>query len=470
MARKKKPYKNLQIVGIADKGKAVGKTPEGQVIFVDNAVPGDVVDVLILRKKKNFSEAVTTNMVSLSPHRVEPECHHFGTCGGCKWQNLDYQQQLQHKEKTVVDAAQRLAKLNTDVVKPIVGCNHIFRYRNKLEYSFSTKRWLTTEEIALSEERDASIGALGFHKAGYFDKVVDIETCHLQETLTNNIRNFIRSYAYGNGLTYYDVKAHSGFLRNIIVRNTKAGDWMLILVVGHDDDKALQALLSAIHREFPSLKSLYYVINQKHNDTIFDLDHHLWYGEPNILETLGTVQYKIGPKSFFQTNPLQAETLFNIAMKYAECKRDDVVYDLYTGLGSIALYVSATAQKVIGIEEVPEAIEDAKENAKLNGIENACFFACDVKDLLSDAFFAHHGKPNIIITDPPRAGMHESVVETLLKVEAHRIVYISCNPSTQARDLALLSQKYHVDEITPVDMFPHTHHIESVAKLTIKEQ
>ncbi|MEZ4909822.1 MAG: 23S rRNA (uracil(1939)-C(5))-methyltransferase RlmD [Saprospiraceae bacterium] len=470
MARKKKPYKNLQIVGIADKGKAVGKTPEGQVIFVEGAVPGDVVDVLILRKKKNYSEAVTTNMVTLSPFRVTPDCEHFGTCGGCKWQNLDYQEQLLHKEKTVVDAVQRLAKLPAEIVKPIVGCDTVFRYRNKLEYSFSTKRWLTSEEIALSEEKIAGIGALGFHKAGYFDKVVDIKTCHLQESLTNSIRNFIRDFAYSHGLSYYDVKAHIGFLRNIIIRNTKSGDWMVILVVGSENEKDLHPLLDAIQYQFPEIKSLYYVINPKHNDTIFDLEHHLWYGEPYILETLGNVRYKIGSKSFFQTNPLQAETLFNIAVKYAECTPNDIVYDLYTGLGSIALYIAADVHKVIGIEEVPEAIDDAKENALLNDIQNVKFFAGDVKDLLTDDFIKLHKKPDIIITDPPRAGMHESVVETLLKVEARRIVYISCNPSTQARDLALLSQKYTVDDITPVDMFPHTHHIESVAKLTLKTQ
>ncbi len=468
MARKKKLIKGLLITDIADKGKAMGKTEDGQVVFVDGVVPGDIVDVLILRKKKNYAEGVVDQIVKFSDARIKPACDHFGACGGCKWQNLKYEAQLKFKEKVVKDAMIRIAKLKNDVVKPIVGCEHIFQYRNKLEYSSSTKRWLTKEEIVTSDVILDDHGALGFHKSGFFDKIVSIDECLLQENFTNTLRNFVRSYIEDNQLTMYDIRQHTGFLRNIVVRNTTDGQWMVIMVFGENDTEHIENLMNTLKSKFNEITSLYYVVNTKFNDTTFDLDYHLWFGLPYISQSLGNVKYKIGPKSFFQTNPKQAENLFNIAVKYAEIKPTDTVYDLYTGLGSIALYVSGSAHQVIGIEEIPEAIEDAKINVNYNEIHNAIFYAGDVKEILNKTFFDKHAKADVVITDPPRAGMHTEVVETLLNLEAHRIVYISCNPATQARDLQLLSAKYDVDEVTPVDMFPHTHHIESVAKLTLK--
>lgn len=467
MARKKKTVTNLLISGIADKGKAVGRTAEGEVIFVDGAVPGDVVDVLVLRKKKSLSEAVVTNVVSLSPHRVDPMCQHFDICGGCKWQNLSYDIQLTHKEKTVRDCIKRISKLNEDIVMPIVGCDDNLHYRNKLEYSSSTKRWITSSEVSKGGDIENN-GAFGFHKAGFFDKIVAIEQCLLQDDLTNTIRNFVRDHVEGLNLSYYDTRNHVGFLRNMVVRNTLNGQWMIIVVFGEDDIESITDLLEKLKLNFPQISSLNYVVNTKHNDTIWDLNIVTYHGFPYIVEQLGNVKYKIGTKSFFQTNPKQAKRLFDIAVEMADLKPTDNVYDLYTGLGSIALYIADKVDRVTGIEEIPEAIEDAKENMALNGIKNAAFYAGDVKDILNDSFITKHGKADIVITDPPRAGMHENVVNTLLELAAPRIVYISCNPATQARDLALLSVKYDVVKVQPVDMFPHTHHIESVALLTLK--
>jgi 23S rRNA (uracil1939-C5)-methyltransferase len=468
LARKKKTVNNLLISGIADKGKAVGRTDEGEVIFVDGAVPGDVVDVLVLRKKKSLSEAVVTKVVSLSPDRVEPMCQHFDICGGCKWQDLKYDAQLFHKEKTVKDSIKRIAKLDPSIVLPIIGCDENLRYRNKLEYSASTKRWITQLE-AQNNAEIINNGAFGFHKAGFFDKIVGIEKCLLQEDLSNNIRNFVRDYIEGNNLTYYDIRNHTGFLRNMIVRNTLDGQWMIIVVFGEDDQEIILTLLQAIKTAFPSISSLNYVINTKLNDTIWDQNVITYHGQPYIIEQLGNVKYKIGTKSFFQTNPRQAKRLFDVAVEMADLKISDNVYDLYTGLGSIALYIADKVNKVIGIEEVPEAIEDARENMVLNDITNAVFYAGDVKDILNENFIKKHGKADIVITDPPRAGMHENVVNTLLELSAPRIVYISCNPATQARDLGLLSTKYDVIQVQPVDMFPHTHHIESVALLQLRK-
>jgi 23S rRNA (uracil1939-C5)-methyltransferase len=468
LGRKKKTIQNLLITGIADKGKAVGRTADGEVVFVEGAVPGDVIDVLILRKKKSMSEGVVTKLVSLSPDRIDPVCHHFVECGGCKWQDLTYTAQLRHKEQIVRDCMRRIGRIDDDKVLPILGSDLQFLYRNKLEFSFSTKRWITNKEAA-SDEVFAKEGALGFHRAGFFDKIVNIDRCHLQADLSNDIRNFVRIYASEKSLPYYDPRTHEGLMRNMIVRNNLAGEWMLNMVFGYNDE-AIIPLMNALHDAFPQITSLNYVINTKVNDTIFDLDIITYKGAPYIIEQLEKVKYKIGTKSFFQTNTTQAIRLFDVAVEMADLSPTDNVYDLYTGLGSIALYISDKVKHVTGIEEIPEAIADAHVNMELNGIKNATFYAGDVRDILNDDFIAAHGKADIVITDPPRAGMHEDVVNTLLTLEASRIVYISCNPATQARDLALLSVKYDIDAIKPVDMFPHTSHIESVAKLTLRVQ
>lgn len=468
MARKKKSIQNLLITGIADKGKAVGRTEDGQVIFVERAVPGDVVDVLVIRKKKSMSEAVVTKFVSYSDQRIAAPCAHFGVCGGCKWQNLGYEAQLTHKFQTVKDCIRRIAKLDPDLISPIIGCVDNLHYRNKLEYSFSDRRWITTEE-ATTDEHITQLGAVGFHRPGSFDKIVDIEKCHLQDDLSNRIRNHVRTLAHEHKLSFYNIRAHHGFLRNMIVRNTTLGDWMVIMIFGEDDQDGIHLVLNDLKKYFPEITSLFYVVNTKVNDTIYDQTTHLVAGNPYILEKLGDVTYKVGPKSFFQTNPLQAKTLFDVAKDFAELQPDDTVYDLYTGLGSIALYIAQSVKNVVGIEEVEAAITDAKANMEFNNITNATFYAGDVKDILNPKFIKKHGHPRVVITDPPRIGMHPDVVETLLTLEAERIVYISCNPATQARDLLLLSAKYDTTKVQPVDMFPHTHHIESVAQLTLKK-
>lgn len=471
MARRKKNNQiitDVHITGIADRGQSVGRTSDGQVVFVqEGGVPGDVVDVLVKRKKKSMLQAVVREFKSYSSDRVEAPCRHFGICGGCKWQNLDYKAQLCQKHQNVKDAIQRLAKLNPEIVLPIRGCEQQYQYRNKLEYSFSTKRWLTQDEVS-SDEKILQQGALGFHKAGFFDKIIDIEECLLQDDLTNQIRNFIRDFVLENDYTYYDIKAHTNLMRNLIIRNTTLGQWMLIVVFAYDDKDKIQKLMDALKDRFPEITSLNYVINEKYNDTIYDREVVTWHGDPFIVEQLKNVKYKIGPKSFFQTNPKQAEVLFDIALEYADLKPTDNVYDLYTGLGSIALYIADKVGHVTGIEEIPEAIEDARINMEFNHIKNATFYAGDVKDILNLDFIAKHGNPDVVITDPPRQGMHEDVVQTLLKLGAPKIVYISCNPATQARDLALLNEKYEVIKVQPVDMFPHTHHIESVALLKLK--
>ena len=469
MARKKPIIPELYISGIADKGKAVGRTDDGQVIFVEGPVPGDTVEVVVLRKKRNYSEAVVRKYLSYSEDRQEPSCIHFGVCGGCKWQSMTYVSQLRYKEQVVKDCIRRIAKLEPSIVQPIIGCDLQYHYRNKLEFSFSTKRWITKKEADSGVPLDNE-GALGFHKAGFFDKIVNITECLLQDDLSNRIRNFVRDYAKIHELSYYDMNAHLGLLRNMILRNTTLGEWMLIMIFGEDQPENIEALLEALKTEFAEITSLNYVINTKKNDTIFDQEVITVKGYPYIVEQLGNVKYKIGTKSFFQTNPTQAKVLFDIAAEYADLKSGQNVYDLYTGLGSIALYIAGSVGHVTGIEEIPEAIEDANENKEFNQIKNATFYAGDVKDILNDDFIRIHGRPDVVITDPPRAGMHEDVVNTLLELEAPVIVYISCNPATQGRDLLLLSQKYETVSVQPVDMFPHTQHIESVARLVLKKK
>lgn len=455
------------MTGIADKGKAVGRTEDGQVVFADGAVPGDIVDVMVLRKKKSMSEAIVKRIVSFSDDRVTPACQHFGVCGGCKWQNLNYEAQLRHKYQTVRDCISRIAKLNPEIVQPIIGCENNLRYRNKLEYSFSTKRWITNEEAASGDDITQS-NAFGFHRPGFFDKIVDIQECLLQDDLTNEIRNFVKQYALNNEYPFYDLRGHTGLMRNMVVRNNTSGDWMVILIFGYYDEEKVFAIMDAIKNNFPQITSLNYAINDKVNDTIWDKEVINYHGVPYIVQNLKDVKYRIGTKSFFQTNPRQAVTLFDVAAEYAELTPEDNVYDLYTGLGSIALYIANKVKHVTGIEEIKEAIIDANINMELNGIKNATFYAGDVKHLLNDDFVTKHGKADVIITDPPRLGMHENVVNTLLELEVPRLIYISCNPATQARDLALLNQKYETIKVQPVDMFPHTHHIESVAQLKLR--
>ena len=465
--RRKKIIENVTITGIADKGMSVGRTDEGQVIFVKGAVPGDNVDVLVLRKKKSFLHGIVSNVNALSDERVSPLCEHFSICGGCKWQNLKYNSQLKYKQQTVVAAMTRIAGLEESIILPIIGCDQHVYYRNKMEYSFSDKKWLTEEEVR-SGEKIASVPAVGLPPPGAFDKVVDIIKCHLQDDMTNKLRNFIREYAFANGLTFYNPRSHHGFLRNMVFRNNLAGEWMVTIIFADDIEEERIALLEAIKVGFPAIQSLNYIINTKHNDSFYDQVVINYDGADHIIESIGDIKYKIGPKSFFQTNTLQAKLLYDVAKDFASLQGGENVYDLYTGIGSIALYIANSVNHVVGIEEIDAAIADARVNNDINGIENTTFYTGDVKDLLDDSFVDTHGKADIIFTDPPRAGMHKEVVNALLQIAAPKIVYISCNPSTQARDLDLLQEKYNVVKIQAVDMFPHTHHIESVALLELK--
>ncbi len=466
MARRSKSFiaPAVPIHGVADRGKGVGRTPDGLVLFVEGAVPGDVVDVFVQKKKGGFGEGRIENLVQASPQRVEPFCAHFGVCGGCKWQHLAYETQLQHKNQTVLDAFARIAKVPVQEFLPILGAPETTNYRNKLEFAFSNKRWL------LAEEMPAPGGpGLGFHRAGAFDKVVDIQECHLQAEPSNSIRNTAREIALEQGLEFYDVRRHEGFLRNLMVRLTTTGECMLLVSFARDEPEAIRAFLDALLERLPGqITTMVYCINPKKNDTVFDLEMINYTGKGFVVENLGGRQFKIGPKSFFQTNSRQAKNLYDVVVQFAGLTGSENVYDLYTGTGSIALYVAQYCRQVVGIEEVPEAIADAHENQALNNIRNAVFYAGDVKNVLSPEFIEKHGKPDLVITDPPRAGMHEKAVRFLLELEAPRIVYVSCNPATQARDVQWLSEKYRVLKVQPVDMFPHTHHIENVALLELK--
>ena len=468
--RKKFALQNLEITGYASEGKALARV-DGKVIFVEGAVPGDVVDVWVSKSKKDYAEARVTRLVKPSPERVEPFCSHFGTCGGCKWQMLPYERQLEYKEQEVAQHFRRLGKLDIPAIQPIVGSEKTQQYRNKLEFTFSNKRYLTDAEIAQAGEGNdiPQTPALGFHVPRIFDKVIDIDACYLMDDVNNAIRNFLRSYALNNDLPYYDIKAHTGFLRNVIIRHCTTGDLMVNLVVGEDRQDWLKPLLDELLKAVPQITTLLYTINTKWNDSIYDLEPVTYFGPGYAIEQLGKYRFKVGPKSFFQTNTQQAERLYSITQDFAQLTGKEVVYDLYCGTGSIGIFVSAGAAKVIGVETVAEAIEDAKVNAAMNGLTHTDFYAGDVIKVCDDAFFAQHGKPDVIITDPPRAGMHEKLVQKLLEIEAPRIVYVSCNTATQARDLALLAEKYVITRIQPVDMFPHTHHIECVVALALRD-
>lgn len=469
MGRKRKKnilLPDVQVIGIADKGRSVGKTTEGQIVFIDKAVPGDEINMQVHKKRKGtyFGYPVSINKYSID--RVSPFCEHFEHCGGCKWQHLTYAAQLKHKQQVVEDALLRIGKIKVADFQPILPALHQTYYRNKIEFSFSNKRWLTKEEIQSGISNKENV--LGFHPAGAFDKIINIKHCFLQPDPSNAIRNYVKQLANEQGLSFYDAKENQGFLRNMIIRVSSIGEIMLILAFHTNEAEKYKPLLDNLLEYFPQITSLYYCINPKVNDYLMDLEMQLYAGESHIEEHLGKVRFKIGPKSFFQTNTHQGIRLYDTVVEFANLQGHENVYDLYTGLGSIALYVATHCKQVVGIEEIEAAIEDAEANAKLNDIKNTTFYAGDVKNILTTEFAAHHGKPDLLITDPPRAGMHPNVVKMLLQLEAPKIVYVSCNPATQARDLLLLAQKYEVTKVRPVDMFPHTHHIESVALLELR--
>ncbi|MHA4893128.1 23S rRNA (uracil(1939)-C(5))-methyltransferase RlmD [Pedobacter sp. PWIIR3] len=465
---------NLNIIDIAEEGKGVGKAEE-LVIFVDKAVPGDNADVRIVKKKKNFAEAVIEKLNHASDLRTDPFCQHFGVCGGCKWQHMDYQAQLKFKSRNVEAALQRLGKVDTSAMESILGSAENKYYRNKLEYTFSNKRWLDKKDMAerpddLEEgpNEELDMNALGFHVPLRFDKILDIQHCYLQAEPSNSIRNSIRTYALNNGLSFYDLRNHEGNLRNLIIRTSSTGEVMVVVVFAYADQATIDALMEFLKENFPIVTSLLYIVNQKKNDTIFDQDVILFSGRDHIYEQMNGLKFKIGAKSFYQTNSDQAYELYKITKDFADFKGDELVYDLYTGAGTIANFVATSVKKVVGIEYVPTAIEDAKFNSDLNEIKNTIFYAGDMKDILTSEFISVHGKPDVVITDPPRAGMHADVIERLLEMEAEKIVYVSCNAATQARDLALLNLKYDVVRIKPVDMFPHTQHVENVVLLKLR--
>ena len=465
MARKKQDIilENVVIEAVAAEGKALAKV-DGAVLFVQFAVPGDVVDVKVTKKKKSYMEGFILRMVKPSEHRLEPFCKHFGVCGGCKWQPLPYQMQLQAKQQQVYDQLVRIGHLDVPEITPIVASDETTYYRNKLEFTFSQRRWIFENEDAEALSEKEKYG-LGFHVGRFFDKVLDIEHCYLQSEPSNEIRLFIRKYALENGLTFFNIREHEGFLRNMIVRTTQEGNVMLIICFYHEDSEARTALLDAVAGQFPQITSLYYVINGKANDSISDQECILYKGEDAIYEYMEGLKFKIGPKSFYQTNSEQAYELYKVTREFADLKGDEVLYDLYTGTGTIANFCARRAKKVVGVEYVPEAIEDAKVNSAINGIENTSFYAGDMKDVLSDDFVARNGHPDVIILDPPRAGVDERVIDVILRAAPERMVYVSCNPATQARDLQLMDGMYKVVAVQPVDMFPHTHHVENVVKL-----
>lgn len=469
MARKKKPLpllENITITDVAAEGKAIAKV-DNLVIFVPYAVPGDVVDLQIKRKKHSYAEAEVVKVHQYSDKRVKPFCKHFGICGGCKWQCLSYEDQLFYKQKQVVDNLTRIGKVEIPEVSPILGSKHIKEYRNKLEFGFSNKKWLTQEEISSGQKFD-NMDAVGFHIPGAFDKILDIDQCLLMSDINNRLRNSIREYAISHQLSFYDLRAQTGLLRNMMLRTSATGEIMLLMqfcIRTDEEQSQANQVLAHVHTNFPEVTSLLWVNNLKCNDTIGDLDIQTYAGTDYIYETMENLRFKVGPKSFYQTNTEQAYELYKVARNFAGLTGNELVYDLYTGTGTIANFVAKQARQVIGIEYVPEAIEDAKVNAQLNNLDNTLFYAGDMKDILNREFIEKHGTPDVIITDPPRAGMHTDVIDTILLASPQRIVYVSCNPATQARDLQLLSVAYQVKAVQPVDMFPQTHHVENVVLL-----
>lgn len=481
MSRKKKPLpilEHITITDVAAEGKSLARVDD-KVIFVPFTVPGDVVDLQITKKKHKYCEARVLRFIEYSNVRAIPRCEHFGICGGCKWQNLPYEEQLKAKQKQVFDQLTRIGKIDLPEFLPILGSVKQFEYRNKLEFGFSNKRWLTNEQVA-SGETFSNMNAVGFHITGAFDKIYPIEKCHLMDDLHNRLRNAIRDYAFEHELSFYDLRAQHGLLRDMMIRNSNTGEWMLLIQFGKTIDTGNGAdawelteegrgLMQYIADTFPEITSLLWVYNPKCNDTFGDLPVHVFKGNDHIYETMEELRFKVGPKSFYQTNTEQAYHLYCVARDFANLTGNELVYDLYTGTGTIANFVARKAKKVIGLEYVPEAIEDAKVNSEINGIDNTLFYAGDMKDILTEEFISKHGRPDVIITDPPRAGMHEDVVNTILQARPKRIVYVSCNPATQARDLALMDAQYKVAAVRPVDMFPHTPHVENVVLLEVRE-
>ena len=485
--RKKNKIRILEQVTVEDyaaEGKSLARV-DGKVIFIEGAVPGDVVNVQLGKSKKDWAEGRVVHFHSYSSQRTTPFCKHFGLCGGCKWQMLPYEKQLEYKQREVEQNLKRIGRIELPELLPIIGAKQTQYYRNKLEYTFSNKRYLTREELLkrdeerskLTEQSEAnslSFGegqgevALGFHVPRIFDKVIDIETCYLQQEPNNAIRNFVREFAKRHQFSFYDIRAHEGWLRTMIFRITTTGEVMVNITLGHDDETNRKLLFDALLQEFPEISTLLYTINPKWNDTIYDLHPQTYYGKGYVTEKLEDFVFKIGPKSFFQTNTKQGEELYKVTRTFAQLTGNETLYDLYCGTGSIGIFCSKGAKQIIGVEAVAEAIEDAKENAAMNGLTNTSFYAGDVIDICNDDFFTAHGRPDVIITDPPRVGMHEKLVKKLLDIAAPRIVYVSCNPATQARDLQLLNEKYIVEQLQPVDMFPHTHHIENVAALVLR--
>ena len=469
MVRKKTDLllENVLIESVAAEGKALAHAGDGTVVFVEFAVPGDIVNIRVFKKKKNYMEGFITEIVKPSPERLEPFCSHFGVCGGCRWQPLQYSMQLEAKQQQVWDQLVRIGHLDIPEISPILPSDRTMFYRNKLEYSFSSKRWILQDEDASSLSEQERCG-LGFHVSKFFDKVLDIKQCWLQAEPSNAIRLFIKDYALKHGLEFYDIRENRGFLRNMFIRTTEDGQVMLILIFAYEDAPVRKAMLDAVAEAFPQITSLYYIVNTKLNDSISDQECILYKGDDSIYEKMEGLSFKIGPKSFYQTNSPQAYKLYSVAREFAGLTGSETVYDLYTGTGTIAQFVSGKAAKVIGIEYVPEAIEDAKENARRNGITNCSFFAGDMKDILTKNFIREHGRPDVIILDPPRAGIHPDVAKVILDAAPERMVYVSCNPASQARDLAILKEKYEITAVQPVDMFPHTQHVENVCALRLR--
>lgn len=462
---KKREYKDVDIEAISSEGFGIAK-PEGKVVFVENAVPGDNADFVTYKNKKKFEYAKITSLNKPSSKRIEPFCSHFELCGGCKWQHSTYQSQLEYKQSIVEQAFRRIGKLDSIEILPIIGCEKTTFYRNKLEFTFSNRKWLTNDQINSGDTFNRN--GLGFHLAGKPFNILDIETCYLQSDTSNKIRNTIKKIAIELKLEFYDAREHAGFLRNVIVRNSLSGEYMVLLIFGSSEKELILSFLNKIKSECKELNSLHYIVNEKVNDSYADLEVVTFYGESYLLETIGEYSFKVRPKSFFQTNPSQAAVLYGVIENFAQLSTNQVLYDLYSGVGSIGLYLSSKVKQLVGVELIDQAIEDAQENAKINRVTNAKFFRGDVRLLLDENFIKTNGIPDVLVTDPPRAGMHKDVVETLLNSGIGRIIYVSCNPSTQARDLEVLKERYNINKVQPVDMFPHTPHIENVVQLELK--
>lgn len=466
MIQKGSIVENVEITGIGAEGKAIGRV-DNFVIFVEDAVPGDFTDVLIYRKKKNYAEGRSVNVRKPSPDRVDPFCEHFGICGGCKWQHLSYEKQLAFKQQNIADALERIGKLELPVLLPIIGSAKTKHYRNKLEYTFSNRSWLTRKELSDGDSKE--MPALGFHVPLRFDKILDIKKCYLQDDLSNDIRIEVKKFCIANEMKFFDLISQEGGMRNLIIRNSSVGEWMVIVVFHSEDEVNRNKLLAHLKVKFTFITSLLYIVNTKRNDTIFDLEIQLFHGKEYIVEKMEKLSYRISAKSFYQTNSYQAYELYKVVRNFAQLSGTENIFDLYTGTGTIATFLSGNARQVSGIDYIEDAIRDARQNAIDNNIRNISFFAGDIKDVLNDDFINKNGRPDVIVTDPPRAGMHEDVIKSIRKAAPEKIVYVSCNPSTQARDLQLLSDDFRIEKIQPVDMFPHTSHVENVTLLVKKE-